>query len=375
MKYLKNIYVLALAVLAISCEKELEIVPDNVSDRITITSVASPDTVVTAYITRASYITEAYEIKEADYYNYFISINYAEKDATLSPYIIENAKVTLTVNDNTAYAMERRINPIYKTLSNAYVSDYKPKPGDKLRIDVEVDGYTPASATTIVNKTPSFEVKNLEKQYKEHPDYSESNLVELRHINSYMIDSAGVAKLVIHDPAGQKNHYRLEVRSNYKFKANVKSVLYSGTYVENIDIDNIYGLYESNDLIFRDMSLTKGWGGWQPYFSTIFDDSLFDGKDYEFEVESVMFASKATAMKRFEPYLSFTTLSDIVCDRSFEIELQSISAEMYDYLKSVMYYRISDSDKYSDPLGIVSNVEGGWGCFGSSSPTKFKLNY
>jgi hypothetical protein len=47
------------------------------------------------------------------------------------------------------------------------------------------------------------------------------------------------------------------------------------------------------------------------------------------------------------------------------VELQQISHDMYQYMKDIEKFRISDFDLYENPLQITSNVNDGWGVFGA----------
>jgi len=43
------------------------------------------------------------------------------------------------------------------------------------------------------------------------------------------------------------------------------------------------------------------------------------------------------------------------------VELQSITKELYFYLKSLMVYSITPQDEYTEAIQIYSNVTDGWG--------------
>lgn len=107
-------------------------------------------------------------------------------------------------------------------------------------------------------------------------------------------------------------------------------------------------IFSSADIIFKDEQLTKENRGWPAYFSNVFSDQLFNGREYEFTVESRL--RKGTAGSNY-----------------VVVELQSITGDLYSYLKSVMLYRITPQDSYTEPIMIYSNIEGGWGIFGGVS--------
>ena len=57
------------------------------------------------------------------------------------------------------------------------------------------------------------------------------------------------------------------------------------------------------------------------------------------------------------------------------VELQAISPEYYRYLKSVELYRVTENDAFSEPVQIYSNVQDGWGIFGSLSSERVYIPY
>jgi len=57
------------------------------------------------------------------------------------------------------------------------------------------------------------------------------------------------------------------------------------------------------------------------------------------------------------------------------VELQAITPEFYRYLKSVELYRVTESDAFSEPIQIYSNVKNGWGIFGSLSSQRIFVSY
>ncbi|MBQ2563177.1 MAG: DUF4249 family protein, partial [Muribaculaceae bacterium] len=85
---------------------------------------------------------------------------------------------------------------------------------------------------------------------------------------------------------------------------------------------------------------------WEAGFSNVFDDHLFNGENYTFTVET---------RKRYGD------------NAHVELELQSLSRDMYYFLKSYLLFRISTDDVYMTPVGLHSNIANGWGIFGTLS--------
>lgn len=108
-------------------------------------------------------------------------------------------------------------------------------------------------------------------------------------------------------------------------------------------------IYTSSDVIFMDEQLTQSYGGWAAHFSNIFDDHLFDDKEYTFSVE--------------------THLRYGECPHEV-IGLQPIKRDLCYYLKSMMVYRITDQDAYTEAIQIYCNINNGWGILGGLSTEK-----
>ena len=109
-------------------------------------------------------------------------------------------------------------------------------------------------------------------------------------------------------------------------------------------------LFSSDDLLFSDPQLTTAWGNWPARFSSMFDDHLFNGKDYTFTilVPEVKFKN--------EPIL--------------HLQVDALSQPLYYFWKAYERYRIAFDDPMANPVRIPSNVEGGWGNVGAVSSTR-----
>jgi len=135
--------------------------------------------------------------------------------------------------------------------------------------------------------------------------------------------------------------------------------------------------------LFVDARLNKNFGGWPAYFSNVFDNTLMQGNDFTFSLDSPKPVPLFTSYRfRFveNPDGSYTVVtmlkedSEIIAPRVM-VELQAISPDYYRYLKSVELYRITESDAFSEPIQIYSNVKNGWGIFGSLSSQRLFIPY
>lgn len=241
--------------------------------------------------------------------------------------IIKDADVFLTVNGNYHGQM------VYDEFTYTYKSSYVPKEGDKLCMRVETDSFPAAESEIHIPYGRKMQLVSWEKVYSSNKD---------RVVEDQMYDYMGQDTVVritlrIMDPEVVQDYYRLKVRG-YALSS------YSDGSVAYIHND----IYTSADIIFKDEQLNKGYRGWPAYFSNVFPDQLFNGKEYEFTVESRL--RKGDAGTNY-----------------IVVELQSITKELYYYLKSAMLYRITDQDAYTEPIMIYSNIDDGWGILGGVS--------
>ena len=309
---------------------------------ITLNAVASPDTTFWAYVTHCYPNSEAPNYAYEDLFvadKYWISASYQDyyhsmiighqtddltqgqkayniiKESTLT-----DAKVELTVNDDATYPMT------YDTLMLRYQSDYTPTIGDRLKVRISHASNEQTIAHTEVPRPQKIEIVEVKTELFEDEHLLEDVLANNR---GYV-----KMKLRLHDPAGEKNYYRLAIRG----LSHVRDTYYQ-----------IWDFYLSSDPIFRDERLTSKWGAWPSFFSDVFDDSLMNGDSYEFEIKT---------------YVLGYTFDELPI---YEVSLQSITEDYYRYLKSMQLYRISKSDTYSEGVYIHSNNEGGWGLLGGIS--------
>ena len=343
---MKKLFILLYAGLASilpACETILPVdIPESEEWGITLNAVASPDTTFWAYVTHCYPNSEApnYDYEDMlhengllekasfrDYYHGSIwgphdwdeifgnTVNKILKKSTLK------AQVELTVNGLTTYPM------VYDTLMLRYQSNYTPSIGDRLEVRINSASGEQTVARTEIPQPQKLEIVETETELLENAEYIE---------NLYAVQNRGYVKmkLRLHDPAGEKNYYRLAVR---------------GITPRPTRLYNVWDIYLSSDPIFRDERLTSEWGAWPAFFSDVFDDSLINGDSYEFEIKTYVIT--------FD-YDDYPT---------YEVSLQSITEDYYHYLKSMQLYRISRSDTYSEGVYIHSNNEGGWGLLGGIS--------
>ncbi len=310
-----------------SCEKILYYNDDDTVDELTINSIACADTVFSVSVSKVYNYWEMSMLPAMDYWYYEMNYPYGSEPAYTGDAVLKNAHVSLVVNKDEHIPLEYD----YKTYS--YRGDYIPKERDELKLSIEADGYAPVEAQVQIPKHSKIEVVSCEKKYSKYPIPSLSNIIT----DWSFIDSVAIITLKINDPGAERNYYRLKVRA-----ANESFYMGDGYSYAVTDI------FTSDDIIFKDDQLYKDYKGWPAGFSNIFTDDIFDGEEYVFTVESRLRSGNLN-----NPYVV--------------VELQSITKELYYYLKSTMLYRITEQDAYTEPIIIASNVKNGLGIFGAVS--------
>lgn len=329
---MKKIAILIISCIAlsglVSCEHIIDFDNDHMqTDGITINALAVADTDFVAIISKAEIFNKL--PPQLDDLPMWVL------EKMPDPYFFESsllkdAKVQMVVNGENVYNMN------FDDSTNLYRGDYIPQIDDEVELVASWKDAEDAKVKTTIPPTVKIDVLGYEKYYQKK-EITDEMLSEIA------ADTMARITLRIHDPGNENNFYRLKVRSaNEEINPDGK-MFYSFS-----------DIYSSTDIIFKDEQLNKSYRGWQAYFSNVFDDHLFNGKEYTFSVESRLRLGNT-------PYAI--------------IELQSITRELYYYLKSVMYYRITDIDAYSEGVHIYSNVDNGFGILGGVSSDKHIIHF
>ena len=177
------------------------------------------------------------------------------------------------------------------------------------------------------------------------------------------IDTVAYITLKLHDFSKKKNYYKLKIRTYSLFNeyrgdrwdwtdpgsgTDEDGWFLNGEYVDippqGEIIWHLNDIYRSNDVLFRDERLVRGFSGWSEKFSNVFDDKLFNNGEYIVEVETRILRGT---------------------DRKIRIELQSLTEDYYQFLKSWMVFRITSDDDFAEQIYIHSNVKNGYGIVGA----------
>lgn len=338
-----SILLVVLAIVALmalgSCEKIIDFDRDTKS-RISISALVAPGQKFSACIARsftvASNPTVSSTKKPGD------DLDFHEKYDTMyhDLVVIKDATAVLTVNGTDTYALQYNDSTPYY-----YTCDYVPRVGDELVLNVSAPGFDDASASTRIERPQQVEVVGTQVYYSEagyEPGVPASDQQWYCGLDSVM-----EITLRIHDPAGERNYYRLRVLAVADDSMAIMQGISLPVYVTN-------DTYTSSDVIFANSLITKPYGQWPAGQSSVFDDHLFDGQDYTFKVHS-------RKQKGKNPRVY--------------VELETISPDFYYYWRSYEVIRVNADESYLTPTALYSNVQGGWGVMMSLSYDRHTISY
>lgn len=318
-------------------------------------------------LAQGSYPSNPYPTMPGDTLYTWLDYYHQVRDSVINGrYLVKDARVTLTVNEEAEYPMT------YEPVSARYMSSYVPRVGDHLRVTAEKNNEKVEGETTVL-EPQKIEILDYELMYKQKENIEGGN-----YILKEPSDSVVRLTLRINDPGNEKNYYRLKVRNGkvgyfhsvmvigppyWEYHYNKDGEVVDSVYYEKSQewvrlpfLEWFYeDVYTSDDVIFYDSRLTRRWGAWEPFMSNVFDDHLINGEEYTIQVDSRLISYKTNA-KRF-----------------LVVELQSIPEDYYHYLKSMMVYRITSDDDFSENVYVHSNVKNGWGIVGSLSSERFVI--
>ncbi len=354
MRIKNTIILLIIALMGTSCERTLDFVAGNEDmGDLSIGAIAVTGSPLIVYVNKAiavdkAQLTEYIGIGEdrIRYMQAGESIDYMQ-DTYFKKSAVKEAQVSVEVNGQQTYPLS------FNESSYGYSSDYVPEEGDHIVVKAAANGQELRSETVVPSK-PEIEILNHEV-LAENPYWE---------VDGYIFRTDTIMRINCRINGQQGQHYyRLRVRS----ERDVYGWWHGAGKYDGYQMQDVYF---SDDEIFVDKRLSKGFGGWKPYFSNVFDDSLINSGGYTFTVDSPKMRKKLFGVMTSPTKQEHGPLSPQVM-----IELQAISPELYHYLKSAELYRLTYNDAYAEPVQIYGNVEGGWGILGALSYDRHFVEY
>lgn len=347
-------------VLFSACEKEVEFdSPDaETTTNIALNAIAVEGEPLRVYLNRTYPVGK--EPKTNVGYQYAFTNDEASMDYQSSLYYkrtaVLDADVRAVVNGSQTYTMTLASD------SMGYVCDYRPMAND--HIEVQAEGIT---VETTVPSKPNLKVLRHE--------VLANNPYKQRGALSYDTDTIMRITCQIND-AGSNQYYRLRVRSERKIIVGTNEWS-DGVIVGRHDdfaFILMQDIFFSDDGLFVDNRLSEGFGGWPENFSNVFSNSQISGTGSTITIDS---PKPSADIGLYDPITAKMRelLDGPDVPARVMVELQAISPELYRYLKSVELYRVTESDAFSEPVQIYTNVQNGWGIFGSLSSDRVFIPY
>jgi len=317
-----------------ACEKEIKFSGDEVKTQLVLNGLLTSDSLVKIHLTESRFFLDDGAFKN-----------------------IDNATVILWKTGN-------KIEDLSNTGGGNYVGTTIPETSDNFRITASCEGFDPVECSTgIVASTPIISVDTM--NFKEDRGYynyiiSEDGTVYTDSSSYYLMTKVDL-NITFKDPIAISNYYTFKVYMKY--------------YFSNGDSAYLSFSYTSDDLVFQRGNNGIGFLGDVNYFkSTLFNDELFDGKEYKLKITASNWEDIYIG-KNPNPAILDEVNPEIIGKELF-INLQSLSYEYYMYLKTCeAQSKMSNLvESFSEPVQIYTNITGGIGILGSYSNSVFTIS-
>jgi len=309
-----------------SCEKEIEFKGDKVKTKLVLNGLFMPDSVVKINLTESRFFLDDNSIKD-----------------------INNATVDLWKDGNI-------IEKLSYIGEGYYIGNYIPQIGDKIKITASSEGLDNIECSTeIVSPTPVISADTINYREEKYYNY---------YYGDYGVDSSAsfIATnfdmfITLKDPKDVSNYYNINLYLKYYFSNGENTV--------------IQVLYNSDDLVFQKGNEMNFFEDNDYLNSTLFNDELFDGKEYKLKIKKNNFGGISIGKNPSDP--EYDTVELI--GKEISVELQSLSYEYYMYLKTLDAASNMNGimEIFAEPIQIYTNVKGGIGILGSYSSSVYTI--
>jgi hypothetical protein len=307
----------------ISCEKEIEFNGEIVEPLVVVNSFLSTDSVVKAHLSKSKFFLSNK--------SFFDSIT----NATVSIYVNGALKENLA---HQQYGL--------------YQGTYIPKPGDSVRMVVKVPQYDGdvVSSTLIQNKSNILSVDTTLTFKFSDSIYYEKAVVG--HVYYYDCD----VRMRIRDNGNETNFYRLVAKR------------------QQLSIPGYYGWDQGYFISFKLEGFENQSGNLIDFLEDsdswldehLIPDDFFNGKEL-----LLKFRTDFTAI-RLKPGFEHLS-SDFQGNESLKINLQTISKDLYLYLKSRRAAQNVADGFFAEPVQIFNNIRNGLGILGAQTNNEYLL--
>ena len=302
--------------LPISCEKEIEFKGEISDPMIVVNSYISPDSLVYAHLTKSKFFLSSKQ--GFDYVN--------------------TAEVSIFVNNQ----FKENLNFI---ADGMYRGTFKPMVGDTIKLLVKTTGFEDVESTAVI-QTPSTILSVDTTMVIKYKDVQTNGKDTMAYYYSGDVD----LKVKINDDANGHNYYRLVVKKRDERKQGEEKI------VQEYFISFVLEGFESQTStllnLFEDSGNSKD--------QHLITDELFNGKEFILKFKTDY--DYMEIIPGYEEYYNYYYRSDT---SYIIINLQTISKDMYLYLKSKESAEGIFEGIFTEPVQIYNNITNGIGIFGS----------
>ncbi len=241
-----------------------------------------------------------------------------------------------------------------------FESDHKAVAGERLQFSATLSSrkgksLNVNSSTVVPGWKPEAKILEATRRYRATEEREDLSLIEMAN------DSVYELKILINDDSPDLHCYHIRVRGiSYNYQGDSGGKIPIGGSLDNpiydeplIPLDLVWwtDAFFTNDPLLYDSSITSMFGAWQAYTTDVFTNRQFNNGSYVLTVQA-----------RY-PY---TSVYGGDKRRFMEVQLQPITVDLMNYLSSLYRIRVSDnSDYFSEPKSLSSNINGGVGIFGA----------
>lgn len=312
-----------LAAAVCSCEKDIKFIGQYDGEKLVMFSCASAGKPLEVRISKSTFI---------------LSTDTSNPDDA-----VKGAKVSGRCGGKTIEFVADPSNP------GRYASTYEPREGETIELFASCPGFADVSSSATVPSKPSCSID------------------QVKVIDTDSQYSKVVVRVTVHDKSGIRNYYRLKISTETHAEYEGEEVDYSRE-VSLASTDPLFANTQDEVEVFA--------GAIEGEFEVpdYFDDGLFDGEDYSFEVTFYDYSKYDYLLYEWY-YDTFgydaevpLEEADIELSTSFVLQLSNASDDLFKYAKSLeAYYGVGSEVMalFGEPVSVYSNINGGIGCFGA----------
>lgn len=297
-----------------SCEEIIKFKGSAMEPKIVLFSILQPDSVITVYVSKSHAIIDD-KYKPAQITNAVVRLYRDGEFVEMLTYVAPPAQSGYSSPVPHSKYVSQGINPVL---------------GSTYKIEVEIPGLRTVKAeVSLPEVVPIIRIDTFRYKQDEVGVYL---VTEVRFI----------------DPAMEENYYMLSgSQKDGYYNGNLEEPWYPGSLVMVVEND-IYFEVDDEPLIAPEQEGDL-FGMYLNNYFNVFNDELISGKQYDLTLK-LFYRRPDTTHFEFS---------------HFQIELQSITKDLYLYLLSYSAQMQTRDEIFSEPVPVYTNVENGLGVVGA----------